>query len=473
MSIFQGDNPLTADAVDIRSTVDASFFIGIGAIIIGDNGMYINNRGSALEFQYTEATDTYVVLDDDNPDLDLSGVEADLLVAGNGFEAIGGGAGLAYTGADNFVPLANGMNAANGLDQSPISVTDGDAGAMPAVPTTTTISGDFVLSGQTTAGILAVDSAGNVDQRALVASDIPDITFGDTFPWNGAAPNNTLAAAITAWNTGAGSDFAGGEPTRILHGNDIFAILQGSPSTEAFIYIGADSTYSSGAAATPQIVATDFVQISMTNITGKLDVDLGNVGTPSDAAGFRTAIGAGTSSLVIGTTATTALAGNTTTITSAQATAITTNSGKTSFPGFGTGAGTALEGNTVLLQVGTAATDALAGNTTTITTTQAANIVTNNGKTSFPGFGVAAGTALEGNEATVVRTSGDQTIGGTKTFNSDIAGTSTSAIEVVEFATTSQTRTTDTLKFWKGTQAEYTNIGAPNYDDQTIYLIQG
>ena len=472
MSIFQGDNPLTADAVDIRSTVDASFFIGIGAIIIGDNGMYINNRGSALEFQYTEATDTYVVLDDDNPDLDLSGVEADLLVAGNGFEAIGGSDGLAYTGADNTIPLANGLNGANGLDESPITVTDADPDAMPAIPTTTSISGNFVLSGQTTAGILAVDSAGNVSQRALVDSDIPDITFGDTFAWNGAAPNNTLAAAITAWNAGTGGDF-NPEPTRMLHGNDIFAILQATPSTEAFIYIGADSTYTSGSPASPQISADSFVQISMTNISNKLDIDLGNVGTPSDAAGFRTAIGAGTSSLVIGTTSTTALAGNTTTITSAQATAITTNSGKISFPGFGTGAGTALEGNTVLLQVGTAATDALAGNTTTITTTQAANIVTNNGKTSFPGFGVAAGTALEGNEATVVRTSGDQTIGGTKTFNSDIAGTSTSAIEVVEFATTSQTRTTDTLKFWKGTQAEYTNIGAPNYDDQTIYLIQG
>ena len=54
-------------------------------------------------------------------------------------------------------------------------------------------------------------------------------------------------------------------------------------------------------------------------------------------------------------------------------------------------------GITDALQLGITATTALAGNTTTITNTQAAAIVTNSGKTSFPGFGTIAGTALEGN----------------------------------------------------------------------------
>jgi len=49
------------------------------------------------------------------------------------------------------------------------------------------------------------------------------------------------------------------------------------------------------------------------------------------------------------------------------------------------------------LEIGSGAGQALAGNTTTITTTQAAAIITNSGKTSFPGFGTTAGTALEGN----------------------------------------------------------------------------
>lgn len=156
----------------------------------------------------------------------------------------------------------------------------------------------------------------------------------------------------------------------------------------------------------------------------------------TSAAAVRTTIGAGTSSLTLGTTSTTALAGNTTTITtsqanaitansaktsfpgfgttsgtalegdtttitSAQASAITANSAKTSFPGFGTTSGTALEGDTELLQLGTTSTTALAGNTTTITTSQANAITANSAKTSFPGFGTTSGKALEGNTTTI------------------------------------------------------------------------
>ena len=62
----------------------------------------------------------------------------------------------------------------------------------------------------------------------------------------------------------------------------------------------------------------------------------------------------------------------------------------------GTTSTTALAGNTSLLQLGTTSTTALAGNTTTISSTQAANITTNNAKTSFPGFGTTSGKALEG-----------------------------------------------------------------------------
>lgn len=64
-------------------------------------------------------------------------------------------------------------------------------------------------------------------------------------------------------------------------------------------------------------------------------------------------------------------------ITSTQAGHITDNNDKISFPGFGTAAGTALEGNTDLLEVGPLVTDALAGNTTTITTAQVNEIAAN------------------------------------------------------------------------------------------------
>ena len=121
------------------------------------------------------------------------------------------------------------------------------------------------------------------------------------------------------------------------------------------------------------------------------------------AAEVRSLIGAGTSSLVIGTTASTAKAGNTTTITGAQATEIVNNTKKVtdsgvpavlsngtvpslnsgisaaemrSLIGAGTGSGTSN------LVIGTTSTTAKAGNITTISSTQAANIVTNNAKVS-------------------------------------------------------------------------------------------
>lgn len=112
-----------------------------------------------------------------------------------------------------------------------------------------------------------------------------------------------------------------------------------------------------------------------------------------------TALEGDTALLQLGTSSTTALAGDTTTISTSQANAITANTAKTSFPGFGTSAGTALEGDTSLLQLGTTSTTALAGDTTTISTAQADAITANTAKTSFPGFGTSAGTALEGDTA--------------------------------------------------------------------------
>ena len=89
--------------------------------------------------------------------------------------------------------------------------------------------------------------------------------------------------------------------------------------------------------------------------------------------------------LQIGSTSTTALAGDTTTITTAQANEITANTAK----------------------VG-------------ITTTQASDITTNNGKVTFPGFGTTAGRALEGdteippaaNDSTITLAAGTNMTGG-------------------------------------------------------------
>lgn len=111
-----------------------------------------------------------------------------------------------------------------------------------------------------------------------------------------------------------------------------------------------------------------------------------------------------------------------TTITAGQASAITANTAKVTFPGFGTSGGTALEGDTALLQLGTTSSTALAGDTTTITSGQASAITANTAKTgitsgqasaitantakiTFPGFGTSAGTALEGDTTIPTATS--------------------------------------------------------------------
>jgi len=67
----------------------------------------------------------------------------------------------------------------------------------------------------------------------------------------------------------------------------------------------------------------------------------------------------------LGTSSSTALAGDTTTISTAQASAITANTAKTTFPG-----------------LGTSRTTALAGDTTTISTAQASAITANTAKIS-------------------------------------------------------------------------------------------
>jgi hypothetical protein len=85
--------------------------------------------------------------------------------------------------------------------------------------------------------------------------------------------------------------------------------------------------------------------------------------------------------LQIGTSSTTALAGDTTTITTAQANEITANTAKV---GITTAQANEITANTA--KVG-------------ITTTQANEIIANNAKVTFPGFGTTAGTALEGNTA--------------------------------------------------------------------------
>lgn len=93
-----------------------------------------------------------------------------------------------------------------------------------------------------------------------------------------------------------------------------------------------------------------------------------------------------------------------------QDSAVQANTAKTSFPGFGTSAGTALEGDTSLLQLGTTSTTALAGDTTTISTAQANAITANTAKNSYPS---ADSTKLAGIEEGAEVNTVDDVTGGT------------------------------------------------------------
>jgi len=120
----------------------------------------------------------------------------------------------------------------------------------------------------------------------------------------------------------------------------------------------ADLGYSAAQGTAAAIVTNGSVPSLASNIT---------------AAEVRSAIGAGTSNLAIGTTSTTAMAGNTTIgATTAQANAIIANTAKTSFPGFGTTSSTALAGNTSIPQ----------GTVTTVQSGTSVNAISVSGGTS-------------------------------------------------------------------------------------------
>ena len=133
--------------------------------------------------------------------------------------------------------------------------------------------------------------------------------------------------------------------------------------------------------------------LGVVNDTGTPAI-LSNGSSPSlnsgiSASEVRTLIGAGTgsgtSNLVIGTTSTTAMAGNTTTISSAQASAISTNTAKT---GITSAQASAITANTAKTGITSAQASAITANTakTGITTNQADAITANTAKVTDTGI---------------------------------------------------------------------------------------
>ena len=184
--------------------------------------------------------------------------------------------------------------------------------------------------------------------------------------------------------------------------------------------------------------------LGVVNDTGTPAI-LSNGTTPSlnsgiSAAEVRSLIGAGTgsgtSNLVIGTTSTTAMAGNTTTISSAQASAISTNSAKTGITssqasaitantaktGITSGQASAITANSakIGMVIGSSGEEAMAGDTRTITSSEITAIATNSGKT---GITSAQATAITANTAKVSDTGTPAILsnGSTPSLNSGIS----------------------------------------------------
>ena len=249
-------------------------------------------------------------------------------------------------------------------------------------PTITTTQASNITTNNAKTGITSAQATAITNNTAKVTdTGRPAIESDGTEPSLTSGMNAGDIRALIGAGTGS-SDLAIGTTASTAMAGDTTTIS----STQASDITANNSKVSD--TGTPAILSDGSVPTLNTNIS---------------AAEVRGLIGAGTSSLAIGTTASTAKAGDTTTISTAQAAAITANTakvtdtGKPAIESDGTepsltagmtagdiraliGAGTG-DGTSDLV-IGTGATNALRGDTTTISSTQAANIVTNNAKVS-------------------------------------------------------------------------------------------
>ena len=278
-----------------------------------------------------------------------------------------------------------------------------------------TSASNFYLDGITKSGnTLTFSVSGTTNQTYTYGSNAfnsstiyaePGIFSGGGTPTLASGVTGAEVRTLIGAGTGSGSmsswtikEGNGTESTAVTNG-ETFTIAQGTGITSEM------TSTSSGGTITITNTLPDTGRPAILS-----DGTSPTLNTGISAAEVRSLIGAGTgsgtSNLVIGTTSTTAMAGNTTTITSAQATAIVNNSKKVSDTGVpavlsnGTtpslnsgisatemrtliGAGTG-NGSSNLV-IGTTSTTAKAGNITTITTTQASDISKNNLKVSDTG----------------------------------------------------------------------------------------
>lgn len=109
----------------------------------------------------------------------------------------------------------------------------------------------------------------------------------------------------------------------------------------------------------------------------------------------------------------------------------------------------------------------LSGANNTISTTSA--LTAGSGLTSAGTFNGSADRTFAV-DSTVVRTTGNQTLAGTKTFSSTIAGSiNGNAATATKASTINNTRDSSSLSVWTGTQAQYDAIATK--DATTLYFV--
>jgi hypothetical protein len=269
------------------------------------------------------------------------------------------------------------------------------------------ITANTAKTGITTAQATEI-SDNTLKVSMVIGSASNEAMAGDTtIPSN----NNQLTNGQNFITAASLPDVNDGTLTISLNGTDTtFSANQSGNSSVSITTGNSDNFYVTGASYTADT-------LTLTRNGGLADVT---------ASGF----------LKVGTTSSDALAGDTVTITGAQATAISNNSLKTSFPGFGVTSTTALRGDTTTI-TGAQATE-ISDNTLKISDTGIPAIITvADGTLSFANSNVTAATV--------------RTKIGAGTGNGTVTSTNGSSNRLAVFSSTSNVNGSDDLS-WNGTQ---------------------
>ncbi len=256
--------------------------------------------------------------------------------------------------------------------------------------TLVTDSHDYLsISGQaiTLAAITNDDLAGSIANGKLANSSITI---------DGSAIS--LGGSVTTLQLGTSSSTAlAGDTTTITGGQASAITANTAKNTNVSTDLAITGT--TGARTITSSDGTDaIIPIATTSVSGLL------------SPGLFDEIAANTAKVTfpgLGTSSSTALAGDTTTISGAQASAITANTAKVTFPGLGTTSSTAL-----------------AGDTTTITGGQASAITANTAKVSATASNIVSALVDEATDFGSGRVSGEQIgdLAGTSTFTGSFVG---------------------------------------------------